>query len=70
LSGRERLRPRVPRSRLQRRGQLPILGAAARKAIDQSDDLGDLDTADLFTEVSRGIDKWLWFVEAHLQAER
>jgi DNA-binding ferritin-like protein len=29
-----------------------------------------LDTADLFTEVSRGIDKWLWFVEAHLQAER
>jgi starvation-inducible DNA-binding protein len=32
--------------------------------------LGDLDTADLFTEVSRGVDKWLWFVEAHLQAER
>ena len=32
--------------------------------------IGDLDTADLFTEVSRGIDKWLWFVEAHLQAER
>jgi putative heme-binding domain-containing protein len=28
------------------------------------------DTADLFTEVSRGIDKWLWFVEEHLQAER
>jgi len=25
---------------------------------------------DLFTEVSRDIDKWLWFVEAHLQAER
>ena len=44
-------------------------GKAARKAIDQSDELGDLDTADLFTEVSRGIDKWLWFVEAHLQAE-
>jgi starvation-inducible DNA-binding protein len=49
---------------------LAALGAAARKAIDQSNDLGDLDTADLFTEVSRGIDKWLWFVEAHLQAER
>jgi starvation-inducible DNA-binding protein len=32
--------------------------------------LADLDTADLFTEISRGIDKWLWFVEAHLQAER
>jgi starvation-inducible DNA-binding protein len=44
--------------------------AAARSAIDQASELGDLDTADLFTEVSRGIDKWLWFVEAHLQAER
>jgi starvation-inducible DNA-binding protein len=49
---------------------LAAFGAAARKAIDQSDVLGDQDTADLFTEVSRGIDKWLWFVEAHLQAER
>ena len=49
---------------------LAAFGAAARKAIDESNDLGDLDTADLFTEVSRGIDKWLWFVEAHLQAER
>ena len=37
---------------------------------NEANDLGDLDTADLFTEVSRGIDKWLWFVEAHLQAER
>ena len=27
-------------------------------------------SADLFTEISHGIDKWLWFVEAHLQAER
>jgi starvation-inducible DNA-binding protein len=40
----------------------------ARRAIEQNNELGDLDTADLFTEVSRGIDKWLWFVEAHLQA--
>ena len=39
-------------------------------AIDHGSELGDLDTADLFTEVSRGIDKWLWFVEAYLQAER
>jgi starvation-inducible DNA-binding protein len=30
----------------------------------------DLDTAGLFAEVSRGIDKWLWFVEAHSQAQR
>ena len=52
---------------------LAAFGKAARKAIDQANefaDLGDLDTADLFTEVSRGIDKWLWFVEAHLETER
>jgi len=28
------------------------------------------DTADMFTEISRGIDKWLWFVEAHTQASK
>ena len=49
---------------------LAAFGKSARKAIGEADNLGDLDTADLFTEVSRGIDKWLWFVEAHLQAER
>jgi starvation-inducible DNA-binding protein len=48
---------------------LAAFGKGARKAINETNDLGDLDTADLFTEVSRGIDKWLWFVEAHLQAE-
>ena len=49
---------------------LAAFGKAARQAIEQANDLGDLDTADLFTEVSRGIDKWLWFIEAHLHAER
>jgi starvation-inducible DNA-binding protein len=49
---------------------LAAFGQSARKAIDDANKLGDLDTADIFTEVSRGIDKWLWFVEAHLQAER
>lgn len=39
-----------------------------REAIAQTDDLGDADTADLYTEVSRTIDKRLWFLEAHLQA--
>jgi starvation-inducible DNA-binding protein len=48
---------------------LAAFGKSARKAIEVANDLGDLDTADLFTEVSRGVDKWLWFVEAHLQAE-
>ena len=46
---------------------LAAFGKSVRKAIDDS---SDLDTADLFTEISRGVDKWLWFVEAHLQAER
>ena len=49
---------------------LATFGKSARKAIAEANELGDLDTADLFTEVSRGIDKWVWFVEAHLQAER
>jgi len=39
----------------------------AREAIDELDDLGDPDSMDILTEVSRGIDKWLWFVEAHQQ---
>lgn len=41
-------------------------GAHVRKGIDQTDDLGDADTADLYTEISRAIDKRLWFLEAHL----
>src|SRR5260221_3144983 len=49
---------------------LATFGKAARAAIDAGDELRDQDTADIFTEVSRGIDKWLWIVEAHLQAER
>ncbi|HUG63928.1 MAG TPA: DNA starvation/stationary phase protection protein Dps [Gaiellaceae bacterium] len=47
--------------------RLAAFGASVRSAIDESDELGDMDTADLFTEVSRAIDKHLWFVEAHLQ---
>jgi len=45
---------------------LAALGKSVRHAIDQADELGDKDTADLFTEISRAIDKYLWFVEAHL----
>jgi starvation-inducible DNA-binding protein len=48
--------------------RLAAYGANVREAIDTADELGDMDTADLFTEVSRAIDKHLWFVEAHLQA--
>jgi len=49
---------------------LSAFGKLVRDAIDQSDRLGDKDTADLFTEISRGVDKWLWFIEAHLHAAR
>ena len=41
-----------------------------RAAIDVSAQLGDADTADLFTGVSRDADKYLWFLEAHLQGGR
>ncbi|MCC2629550.1 MAG: starvation/stationary phase protection protein Dps, partial [Thermomicrobiales bacterium] len=40
-----------------------------RAAIDEADEAGDKDTADLFTEISRELDKDLWFLQAHLQAE-
>jgi starvation-inducible DNA-binding protein len=43
------------------------LAACTRKAIEAADSQGDADTTDLFTEVSRGLDKALWFLEAHLQ---
>jgi len=49
---------------------LSTFGHEARKTIDQAEELEDADTADIFTEVSRGIDKWLWFVEAHTQAPK
>ncbi len=45
-----------------------MLAASTRLAIDTADDLGDADSADLFTAVSRSLDKNLWFLEAHLQA--
>ena len=44
---------------------LAAFGKLVREAIDTADKAGDKDTADLFTEISRGTDKWLWFVEAH-----
>ncbi len=45
-------------------------GKKVRKAIADTDEIGDADTSDLFTGISREIDKHLWFLEAHLQAKR
>ncbi|MEO8629879.1 MAG: DNA starvation/stationary phase protection protein Dps [Betaproteobacteria bacterium] len=45
---------------------LAAFGASARDAIDRATTLGDADTADVFTEISRGIDQLLWFVESHV----
>lgn len=47
---------------------LADFGKKVRKNIDETDELGDADTADLFTGISRGVDKLLWFVEAHIQS--
>src|SRR5882672_2224345 len=46
---------------------LGAFGRTARIGIAEMDELEDADSADLLTDVSRGIDKWLWFVEAHQQ---
>ncbi len=46
---------------------LATFGRGVRKAIDDATALNDADTADLLTEISRGVDKSLWMVEAHVQ---
>jgi starvation-inducible DNA-binding protein len=47
-------------------GALAAFGGAIHEAIDKSTEIEDTTTADLFTEISRGIDQQLWFVESHL----
>jgi len=49
--------------------RLADLAASTREAGDRAEELHDMDTNDLFLEVSRDLDKWLWFLEAHLQGE-
>lgn len=49
---------------------LATFGREVRNTINQADELDDADTGDIFTEISRGTDKWLWFVEAHSQATK
>jgi len=49
---------------------LAVFGKSVRQGIETSARAGDQDTADLCTEISRGADKMLWFLEAHLQSDR
>lgn len=52
-------------------GSLAAFGKAVREAIKTSgDEFGDADTADIYTEISRGVDKWLWMLEAHLVSKK
>jgi len=44
-----------------------MVAASTRAAIDTAEEFDDMDTVDLFSEVSRGMDKWLWFLETHVQ---
>jgi starvation-inducible DNA-binding protein len=46
---------------------LAQFGRMARVGIEEMNELEDAGSADILTEVSRGVDKWLWFVEAHQQ---
>jgi starvation-inducible DNA-binding protein len=48
---------------------LAAFGTQIRAGIALATELGDADTADLFTEISREADKNLWMVEAHGQAK-
>lgn len=47
---------------------LGAFGRAARITVEEMNELEDAGSADMLTDISRGIDKWLWFVEAHQQA--
>jgi len=49
---------------------LSTFGHDIRNTIAEADELDDATTADLFTEVSRGIDQFLWMVEAHNQTQK
>jgi starvation-inducible DNA-binding protein len=73
VTGRSRLEP-YPLALAEGRAHLEALatalarfGKSVRKAIEETGKAGDADTSDLFTGVSRAVDKNLWLVEAHLQ---
>ncbi len=47
--------------------RLANLAKSTRMASDEADNIHDMDTNDMLIEISRDLDKWLWFLEAHLQ---
>jgi starvation-inducible DNA-binding protein len=49
---------------------LSTFGSEVRNMICEANALEDAGTADIFTEISRGIYKMLWFVESHSQASK
>ncbi|MBX5460504.1 MAG: DNA starvation/stationary phase protection protein Dps [Steroidobacteraceae bacterium] len=49
---------------------LAAFGKKVREGIAQTAEWGDADTSDLLTDISRDVDKYLWFLEAHLQSKR
>lgn len=44
-------------------------GRTVRVGIEEMNELEDAASADILTEIARGVDKWLWFVESHQQAD-
>jgi starvation-inducible DNA-binding protein len=50
--------------------RLADFGRKARAAIASTAGLDDAATSDLFTQIARDLDKYLWFLEAHLQPAR
>jgi starvation-inducible DNA-binding protein len=48
---------------------LADFGRKLRKSIDEAARQGDAGTSDLYTAISREVDKYLWFLEAHLQSK-
>ncbi len=51
-------------------GALAAFGQSTRDAIGLATKFGDIDTADLFTQISRGTDLQLWFVESHMEPKK
>lgn len=51
-------------------GALAAYGQSVQEAVHRAAAFDDVDTADLFTEISRGIDQQLWFVESHVAPTR